>query len=128
MLVGFPISCQPVTGLRVRILGARPSLGLLLGVPGSLFAPPLLPRALAEVVTLGQVTLFQAHVILVTLPFEGGQVVALAWRLGLVPRPGMVLPSAKDSQQPGGHPPGWWPRVPAPHAPHGMALSMDVGP
>lgn len=128
MLVGFPISCQPVTGLRVRILGARPSLGLLLGVPGSSFAPPLLPRALAEVVTLGQVTLFQAHVILVTLPFEGGQVVTLAWRLGLVPRPGMVLPSAKDSQQPGGHPPGWWPRVPAPHAPHGMALSMDVGP
>lgn len=127
MLVGFPISCQPVTGLRVRILGARPSLGRLLGVPGSSFAPPLLPRALAEAVTLGQVTLFQAHVILVTLPFEGGQV-ALAWRLGLVPRPWMVLPSAKDSQQPGGHPPGWWPRVPAPRALHGTAPSMDVGP
>lgn len=54
VLVGFPISCQPVTGLRVRILGARPSLGLLLGVPGSSFAPPRLPRALAEAVTLGQ--------------------------------------------------------------------------
>lgn len=36
--VGFPMSCQPVTGLHGRI-GYQARLDLPLGVPGSLFPP-----------------------------------------------------------------------------------------